>query len=40
MPKYKMPEDEHDPRHVYQVVHDELTLDGNARQNLAIFCQT
>jgi glutamate decarboxylase len=40
MPKYKMPEDEHDPRHVYQVVHDELTLDGNARQNLATFCQT
>ncbi|MCP3944539.1 MAG: glutamate decarboxylase [Desulfobacteraceae bacterium] len=40
MPKYKMPEDEHDPRHAYQVVHDELMLDGNARQNLATFCQT
>ena len=25
---------------VYQVVHDELYLDGNARQNLATFCQT
>jgi len=40
MPKYKMPEREHDPRHAYQVVHDELMLDGNSRQNLATFCQT
>jgi glutamate decarboxylase len=40
MPKYKFPEKEHDPRHAYQVVHDELMLDGNARQNLATFCQT
>ena len=40
MPKYKIPENEHDPRHAYQVVHDELMLDGNARQNLATFCQT
>jgi glutamate decarboxylase len=27
MPKYKMPEKEHDPRHAYQVVHDELMLE-------------
>ena len=40
MPKYKMPEQEHDPRHAYQVVHDELMMDGNSRQNLATFCQT
>jgi glutamate decarboxylase len=40
MPKYKMPEFEHDPRHAYQVVADELMLDGNSRQNLATFCQT
>jgi glutamate decarboxylase len=40
MPKYKFPTKEHDPRHAYQVVHDELMLDGNARQNLATFCQT
>lgn len=40
MPKYRMPEHEHDPRHVYSVVHDELMLDGNSRQNLATFCQT
>jgi glutamate decarboxylase len=40
MPKYKFPEEEHNPRHVYQVVHDELMLDGNSRQNLATFCST
>jgi glutamate decarboxylase len=40
MPKYKFPENEHNPRHAYQVVHDELMLDGNSRQNLATFCST
>ena len=40
MPKYRLPEGEHDPRHVYQMVADELMLDGNSRQNLATFCQT
>ena len=40
LPKYRMPDREHDPRHVYQLVHDELLLDGNSRQNLATFCQT
>ena len=40
MPKYKFPEKEHDPDHAYSVVHDELMLDGNSRQNLATFCQT
>ncbi|USE36159.1 glutamate decarboxylase [Endozoicomonas sp. SCSIO W0465] len=40
MPKYKMPDQQQDPRHAYQIVHDELMLDGNARQNLATFCQT
>lgn len=40
MPKYRFPLEEHDPRHAYQVVHDELMLDGNSRQNLATFCQT
>ncbi len=40
MPKYKFPRTEQDPRHAYAVVHDELMLDGNARQNLATFCQT
>ena len=40
VPKYKMPEHEQDPRHAYQIVADELILDGNSRQNLATFCQT
>jgi glutamate decarboxylase len=40
MPKFKFPAKENNPRHVYQVVADELMLDGNSRQNLATFCQT
>lgn len=40
MPKYRFPDTEIEPRHAYQVVHDELMLDGNSRQNLATFCQT
>lgn len=40
MPKYKFPKTEKNPRDVYSVVHDELMLDGNSRQNLATFCQT
>ncbi len=40
MPKFKFPLKQHDPRHAYAVVHDELMLDGNSRQNLATFCQT
>ena len=40
MPKYKFPKDERNPRHVYQLVHDELMMDGNSRQNLATFCTT
>ena len=40
MPKYRFPDSEHDPRAAYSVVHDELLLDGNSRQNLATFCQT
>ena len=40
VPKYRIPERENDPRHAYQIVADELMLDGNSRQNLATFCQT
>ena len=40
MPKYKFPVDESRPEDAFQVVSDELMLDGNARQNLATFCQT
>lgn len=40
MPRYRFPEGQRDPRHAYQLVHDELMMDGNSRQNLATFCQT
>lgn len=40
LPKSGFPESERDPRRVYAAVRDELMLDGNARQNLATFCQT
>ena len=40
LPKYRFPGSEQDPRHAYQLVVDELMLDGNSRQNLATFCQT
>ena len=40
LPKYRMPRQESDPNAAYQLVHDELLLDGNSRQNVATFCQT
>ena len=40
VPKYRFPPDETPSRDAFQVVSDELLLDGNARQNLATFCQT
>ncbi|MFG1419002.1 glutamate decarboxylase [Xanthobacter sp. V0B-10] len=40
MPKFGFPAQEHEPRHVFAAVRDELMLDGNSRQNLATFCQT
>lgn len=40
LPKYAMPEQSMDPTIAYNLVRDELMLDGNARQNLATFCQT
>jgi len=40
IPKYRFPPEEQNPRNVYSIVHDELMLDGNSRQNLATFCQT
>ena len=40
MPKYKFPKAESLAADAYQIVQDELFLDGNARQNLATFCQT
>jgi glutamate decarboxylase len=40
IPKYRFPDEESNPLPMLQVVTDELMLDGNARQNLATFCQT
>ena len=40
LPKYKFPKQETPPNAAYQLVHDQLLLDGNSRQNLATFCQT
>jgi glutamate decarboxylase len=40
VPKYRFPAAETQAREAFQVVSDELMLDGNARQNLATFCQT
>lgn len=38
--KFRIPEKESDPKTMYQLIKDELMLDGNSRQNLATFCQT
>jgi glutamate decarboxylase len=39
-PRTAFPEIEQEPREVYQLVRDELMLDGVARMNLATFCTT
>ncbi|RKR73521.1 glutamate decarboxylase [Frondihabitans australicus] len=39
-PKTRFPLHEQEPRDTYQLVHDELMLDGVARMNLATFCTT
>jgi glutamate decarboxylase len=40
IPKAYFPDTQKEPRHAYALIHDELMLDGNSRQNLATFCQT
>lgn len=40
MTKYKLPEKELLPRTAYNIIHDELMLDGNSRLNLATFVTT
>jgi glutamate decarboxylase len=40
VPKNKIPRTESSPRTAYGLIHDELLLDGNSRQNLATFCTT
>ena len=39
-PRHEMPMEEMDPEVAYQIVHDQLMLDGNARLNLATFVGT
>ena len=40
LPKYEMPEMSSSPRAAYQMIHDELNLDGKATLNLASFVTT
>jgi glutamate decarboxylase len=40
IPKYELPENEMEPDTAYQLIHDELLLDGSARLNLATFVTT
>ncbi len=40
VPKYEMPAGELPPDTVYNLIHDELMLDGNSRLNLATFVTT
>jgi glutamate decarboxylase len=40
VPKDALPAEGMDPRVAYRLIHDELMLDGNARQNLATFVTT
>jgi glutamate decarboxylase len=40
IPRHTMPEGAMSPDLAYQIIHDELMLDGNARMNLATFVTT
>ncbi len=40
VPKFQMPARGMAPADAYNLIHDELLLDGNSRQNLATFCTT
>ena len=40
IPRHTMPQGQLPPDVAYQIVHDELMLDGNARLNLATFVST
>ena len=40
MPRHRMRDTELPPDVAYQIIHDELMLDGNARMNLATFVST
>ncbi|WP_241791288.1 pyridoxal-dependent decarboxylase [Sphingobacterium rhinopitheci] len=38
--KYDLAQNPNDPKIICEMIMDELLLDGNAKQNLATFCQT
>ncbi|WP_234775470.1 glutamate decarboxylase [Paraburkholderia tropica] len=40
LPKYRIPKGSSDRRAVFDLVRDELFMDGNSRQNVATFCTT
>ena len=40
LPTHHCPDEAMRPEEAFQAISDELLLDGNARQNLATFCQT
>jgi glutamate decarboxylase len=40
VPRQELPPGEMPPEVAYQVIHDELMLDGNARLNVATFVST
>ncbi|MCY0878647.1 MAG: glutamate decarboxylase [Firmicutes bacterium] len=40
IPRFRLPRQGMAPTAAYQIIHDELQLDGNARLNLATFVQT
>ena len=40
LPKNELPDKLSEPQVIRQLIHDELFMDGNARQNLATFCTT
>ena len=40
IPKYQIPEESLPPAVAYNIIHDELALDGNSRLNLATFVTT
>lgn len=40
IPRHRIPEQSSPPGVIYNLIHDELIMDGNARQNLATFVTT
>ena len=40
LPKYRIPKFPSEPHAVFDLVRDELFMDGNSRQNVATFCTT